>query len=116
MMHFFNTPQFHKQVSEEMMQSCDTINQSLWGMVVEIITGGVADGKIRNDLDPIEMTLIMWSTASTLLMRIDNQQEMFREKMHIDLNNTLKVSNMLLLEAVLTEQGRKELYAILNQS
>ncbi|MHB1050350.1 MAG: TetR/AcrR family transcriptional regulator [Bacteroidota bacterium] len=116
MMHFFNTPQFHKQVSEEMMRSCDTINQSLWGMVVKIMTGGVADGKIRSDLDPIEMTLIMWSTATTLLMRIDNQQEMFREKMHIDLNNTLKVSNMLLLEAVLTEQGRKELHALLNQS
>jgi TetR/AcrR family transcriptional regulator len=116
MMHFFNTPQFHKQVSEEMMSSCDTINQSLWGMVVQVITGGVADGKIRNDLDPIEMALIMWSTATTLLMRIDNQHELYKEKMHIDLNNTLNVSNMLLLEAVLTEQGRKELRAILNQS
>ena len=116
MMHFFNTPQFHKQVSEEMMRSCDAINQSLWGIAVQILTGGVADGKIRSDLDPVEMALIMWATATTLLTKIDNQHEMFIEKMHIDLNNTLKVSNMLLLEAVLTRQGRDELHAVVNQS
>lgn len=116
MLHFFNTPQFHTQVSKEMMHTCDDVNQSMWKMIVEIITGGMKAHQIRSDLNPVEIVLVMWSTANTLLMRIDNQYEIFKEKMNVDLNNTLSVSNMLLLEAVLTEQGKKEFHAVLKHS
>ncbi|MFA6439621.1 MAG: TetR/AcrR family transcriptional regulator [Bacteriovoracaceae bacterium] len=112
MMHFFNTPQFHKQVSEEMMQSCDRFNQSLWTMITEIIERGMTEKKLRADLNPLEIAIIMWSNASTLLMRIDNQHEMFMKKMNIDLNNTLRMSNMLLLESVMTEHGKQELRTV----
>jgi TetR/AcrR family transcriptional regulator len=114
MLHFFNTPQFHKQVSEEMMKSCDGFNQTLWLMVTEIITQGMIEKKLRNDLDPIETAIILWSNTSALLMRIDGQYEMFKEKLNIDLNNTLRVSNIWLLESVLTDQGKKDLQALLN--
>lgn len=114
MLHFFNTPQFHKQVSEEMMKMCDAFNQTLWTMVTEIITQGMVEKKLRNDLDPIETAIILWSNTSTLLMRIDGQYEMFKEKLNIDLNNTLRLSNLLLLESVLTEQGKNDLKALLN--
>ena len=114
MLHFFNTPQFHKQVSEEMMQSCDDLNQSLWNMVVEIIKQGMIEKQFRTDLNPIEISLIMWSNATTLLMRIDTQHEMFIQKMNINLNDTLRVSNTLFLESIMTEPGKKELYASLN--
>lgn len=110
MLHFFNTPQFHKQVSEEMMQSCDRFNQSLWTMVTTIIERGMREGKLRTELNPIEIAIIMWSNASTLLMRIDNQHELFRQKLNIDLNNTLRTSNRLLLESVLTDHGKQELH------
>lgn len=114
MLHFFNTPQFHKQVSEEMMQSCDDLNQSLWDMVVEIIKQGMIEKQFRTDLNPIEISLIMWSNATTLLMRIDTQHDMFIQKMNINLNDTLRVSNTLFLESIMTEPGKKELYASLN--
>jgi AcrR family transcriptional regulator len=114
MMNFFNTPQFHKQVSEETMRSCDEVNQSLWNLVVEIIKQGMTEKNIRTDLNPIEISLIMWSNATTLLMRIDNQHDMFKQKLNIDLNETLRMSNILFLESILTEQGKKELHAVMN--
>jgi AcrR family transcriptional regulator len=114
MMNFFNTPQFHKQVSEETMRSCDDVNQSLWNLVVEIIKQGMTEKNIRTDLNPIEISLIMWSNATTLLMRIDNQHDMFKQKLNIDLNETLRMSNILFLESILTEQGKKELHAVMN--
>ncbi len=114
MLHFFNTPQFHKQVSEEMMKSCDEFNQTLWEMITEIIKQGMTQQKLRNDLNPIETAIILWSNTSTLLMRIDGQHEMFKEKLNIDLNNTLRLSNLLLLESVLTEQGKNDLKALVN--
>jgi TetR/AcrR family transcriptional regulator len=114
MLHFFNTPQFHKQVSEEMMHTCDEFNQSLWKMIVEIITQGMSDGQVRSDLNPLEMALIMWSNATTLMMRIDSQYDLWKEKMNIDLHNTLRISNILFLEALFTDRGKKELHALLN--
>ncbi len=112
MLHFFNTPQFHKQVSDEMMKSCDELNQSLWNMVIEIIKQGMSENQFRADMNPVETTLIMWSNATTLLMRIDGQYEMWKEKMNVDLHNTLRMSNILFLESLLTEQGKKELNAL----
>lgn len=43
MLHFFNTPQFHKQVSDEMMQTCDEFNQTLWRMVTDVIAHGMEE-------------------------------------------------------------------------
>jgi TetR/AcrR family transcriptional regulator len=113
MLHFFNTPQFHKQVSDEMMRLCDEFNQSLWTMVIEIIKQGMIEKKFRSDLNPVEIALIMWSNATSLLMRIDNQYEVWKEKMNVDLHSTLRMSNTLFLESLLTEQGKKELTALL---
>ncbi len=115
MLHFFNTPQFHKQVSEEVMKSCDKFNQTLWALITKIITQGMEEHKLRNDLDPFETAIILWSNTSTLLMRIDGQHDVFKEKFNIDLNSTLQLSNMLLLESVLTEQGKNDLKALLNK-
>ena len=112
MFHFFNTPQFHKQVSEEMMQTCDAFNQQLWGMVVDVMRTGMEEQTFRKDLNPLEVALIMWSNSTTLLMRIDNQHDMVKQKMNIDLNETLQMSNILFLESLLTEQGKKELTAL----
>lgn len=114
MFHFFNIPQYHKQVSQEMMRSCDAFNQTLWDMVHRVIQQGITEQTFRADLNLHEISLVMWSNATTLLMRIDNQYDMFREKMNIDLHNTLRISNLLFLEAVLTEQGKKELHAALH--
>jgi AcrR family transcriptional regulator len=112
MLHFFNTPQFHKQVSDSMMRSCDEINQSLWTMITKIITQGMKENIIRKELRAAEIAVILWTNASSLLMRIDSQHEMFKQQLHIDLNNTLYVSNMLLLESILTEQGKLELKTV----
>lgn len=109
MMHFFNTPQLHKQVSESMMHSCDLLNQKLWTTITGIIERGMKEGLVNAGLDPIEIAIIMWTNASSLMMRIDSQHEMFLTKLNIDLNSTLQKSNMLLLESVMTERGKNEL-------
>jgi hypothetical protein len=114
MLHFFNTPQFHKQVSDDMMTACDAINQSLWNLAIDVMKRGMAEHVIRNDINPVEIALILWSNATTLLMRIDYQYDLWKRKMNVDLNDTLTMSNILFLESVLTDRGKKELQAIVN--
>ncbi len=114
MMHFFETPQFHKQVSAEMRHSCDSVAQHLWDIVIEELKRGVRQGLVRDDLSPVEITIVLWSNATTLLMRIDAQYDLWKETMNIDLKHTLQLSTTLLIESILTDKGKEELHRILN--
>ncbi len=115
MMHFFETPQFHKQVSDEMKQACDGVTQRLWKTVIELIQEGVGNNTVRKDLSPAEISILLWSNATTLLMRIDSQHDLWKKKMNVDLKHTLRLSTALLIESVLTEKGKKDLFGILKK-
>jgi TetR/AcrR family transcriptional regulator len=109
MLHFLETRQLHKEATEEMQQSCRALNQKTWDMVVELLRHGIRDGSVRADLNPAEVLVILWSSATALLLRIDSEDDFWRDRFHIDLKQTLNLSNNLLFGAVLTEQGRRQL-------
>ena len=114
MLHFFQTPQFHKQVSDEMKQSCNLLNQGIWDLIRDLLRRGVKDGTLRTDPDPFEVVFITWASATALMRNIDNHIEDWKNQFQLDLFHTLKVSNRVLLDAILTEKGRNELAASQN--
>jgi TetR/AcrR family transcriptional regulator len=109
MLDFLQTPQFHKQVSEGMKQSCEALNQDIWDLVNNLLKRGIEEGTVRPDLNPVEVSIIIWSSATTLLLRIDREYDLWKEKFHLDLVQTVRLSNSLLFDAILTEKGRTEL-------
>lgn len=112
MFHFYQTPQFHRQVSAAMLDACSLLNNKLWALVVEIIEEAIREETFRADVVPKEIATMLWSSATALLLRIDAEQELWRERMQIDLRHTLELSNRLHFEALLTEKGRREYEAI----
>lgn len=114
MFYFMQAPQFHKQVSDEMWQSCSVINQKLWNLVVELLKKGIEEGLLRSDLNPVEIAIIFWSSSTALMLRMDGEGERWSNKMNIDLLHTLETSNDLLIEAILTEAGRAQLVIVTN--
>jgi len=111
MLHFYQTPQFHRQVSAEMKQSCGVENEHIWSLVVGVMKRGMEEGVLRSDFDPIQIGLILWSSATSLMMRLDAERELWLEQMNVDLEKTLRFSNTLLLDAIMTDRGRQELAA-----
>jgi hypothetical protein len=109
MLHFLQTPQLHKQASEEMKQSCSVMNHRLMDLVHGVFSRGIAEGTVRSDLNPTEMFVILWSSATALIQRIDNEYELWRDRFHIDLRHTLELSSRLILESIYTEEGRRQL-------
>ena len=107
MLHFLQMPQLHRQATEEMLHCCQSLNHRMWEMVVDVLTRGQSDGTVRPDLNPAEVLTILWSSATALLLRIDSQHDLWHERFHIDLKETLKLSNKLLFGAIFTEQGRR---------
>jgi AcrR family transcriptional regulator len=114
MLHFLQTPHFHKQVSDEMKVSVGTLNRNVWDLANGILQRGIDDGLLRKDLNPVEIGIILWSSATALLLRIDSEYPIWKENFHIDLAHTLKLSNSLIFDAICTTEGRKAITAISN--
>ena len=114
MIHFLQTPQFHKQVTDDMKASCGALNQHVWDLVNGILQRGIDEGVLRKDLNPVEVGIILWSSATALMLRIDSEYPIWKESLHIDLAQTLKLSNRLLFDAICTADGRKAITALAN--
>jgi TetR/AcrR family transcriptional regulator len=112
MLHFFETPQFHKQVSEEVKQTCNAQSARLWELVIGVLKLGMEEGSIRSDLNPVEVTIILWSSATALMLRNDSEGEVWKVRRNIDLTHTLEISNKLFLESIFTDRARAEFAAL----
>jgi TetR/AcrR family transcriptional regulator len=114
MMHYLQAPQFHRQVSEDVKQSCSILNQRVWNLVNSMLQRCIDDGLLRKGLNPMELGIILWSSSTSLMLRIDNEEGIWRDAFHLDLLKTLRLSNKLLMDAICTEQGRLELNTVSN--
>ena len=112
MTNFLQSPYFHKQVSDEMKQSCDVEGQKVWKIIDGVLQRGVEEGVLRPDYNPIELGVIIWSNMTSLLSRIDNEGESWKKRFNINLEHTLEISNTLLFEAIFTDKGRAEYRAV----
>jgi hypothetical protein len=74
-----------------------------------LIRKGKEEGLIRPELDPAQITAILWSSGNALMQFLDYDQTVWKETMEIDLWSTLRLSNRLLLEAILTDDGKESL-------
>jgi len=114
MMHYLQAPQFHKQISDEVKQSCSILNQRIWSLVNGMLQRCIDENLLRKDLNPAQVGLILWSSATALMLRIDNEEGIWREAFQLNLHDVLKLSNNLLFDAICTEKGRRELNALSN--
>lgn len=106
MFYFFQNPQFHKQVSPEIMETCTMENQKLWQLVINLIQKGIEEGSLKSNLQPAEAAVMLWSNSSAIMTRIDAQGEYFKNVLNVNLEQTLQQSNIFLLESMLTEKAK----------
>ncbi|RPI05559.1 MAG: TetR/AcrR family transcriptional regulator [Ignavibacteriae bacterium] len=115
MIHFLQSPQFHKQVSDEMKKTCDMETQRVWNVINSILQTGMDEGLLRPNYNPMELGVILWSNMNALMLRIDNEGDKWKKRFNIDLEHTLSVSTTLLFESILTTRGRTEYAALANK-
>lgn len=115
MLNFFQAPHFHRQVSEEMKKACTSENNGNWEQIIELLKRGVREKKIRDDINPVEIGIILWSSMTSLMLRIDSEGGLWKELRNIDLMKTLEISDRLVINAILTPEGRKEYTALMQE-
>jgi hypothetical protein len=106
-------PNVHKEVSEEMRRLYSTESQKNWEQIIDLFNRGVREKKIRNDINPVDMAIIIWSNSTSLMTRIDREGEIWQKERNIDLTKTLEASFHLLMDAILTPEGRLEYAALI---
>ncbi len=106
MFHFFENPQMHRQVSEEMMELCSQNNGRIWGLLVEVIQRGRDEGVIQTNLNPMQVAVMLWSNSNSLMRQMDRDDTYWSEKLGVDLEATLRLTNSLLLEAIMTDEAK----------
>lgn len=114
MLHFLQTPQFHKQVSDEMKREAQLVNQRIWNLAIAVLQRGITEGILIPNLNAVEIAIILWSSATQLIMRMDTESDRWREMMNVDLERVLRISNSLILESILTPEAKQHNAAILN--
>ena len=107
MFHFFENPQFHKQVSEGMLQSCAGQNQQVWNLVIDLIKRGIDEGVLQSDIDPKEAAVILWASSNSLMRQMDREDNYWKEAMKVDLESAIRRAYAMLLNAMMTEEARE---------
>ena len=108
-------PNVHKEVSEEMRRTYTAESQKNWEQIIDVFNRGVREKKIRNDINPIDMAIIIWSNSTSLMTRIDREGDIWQKERNIDLTKTLQASFRLLTDAILTPEGRLEYTALMEE-
>jgi len=108
MMNSYHQSNVHRQVSEGMKEEYAAESRKNWEQIIELFNRGVREGKIRVDINPIDMAIIIWSNTASLLTLIDREGEIWKKERNIDLTKTLDASFQLLMDAILTPEARLE--------
>lgn len=105
-LYFFESPEFQTQISAPMRAQCFVVDRKIWDFVVNIVQRGIDEGFLHDDLDPFEAGIMLWSNTNGLLRLIDRHEPHWKQVMNIDLEKTLRKSNALLVEAMMTERAQ----------
>jgi TetR/AcrR family transcriptional regulator len=107
MMNFFLHPEFHKQVSREMLDACTVENQRTWNLVIDLLERGVTQGILRRELTSAETAAFLWLSLTAILVRLDTQYEEFKKQLNVDLRELYRKSSSVLLESIMIPEVKQ---------
>ncbi len=113
MFQFLQSPQFHKQLSDEMKEAGSRVNLETWNLAIGLIQRGMDEGLLVSDLSAGEAAVILWLGTTALMTQIDTESEMWKNKMNIDLDNVLRLSLALNFDSLLTPAAKKQYAGLL---
>ena len=108
MFFFFDNPQVHKQVSEEMLQACATHNMKVWNIVIGLIREGIEEGVIDHSIDPKQAAVILWASSSGLMRQMDREDHYWSDVMGVNLEEALRRANAMILASMMTEGAKTQ--------
>lgn len=108
---FSENNQLHSQVSKEMLGECSVSGQKVGQVMANVIKDGISEGVFRPQLDPFEMTIILWRTSKGIIDWFEYSGEScgnVKELPEQNLQKMLTKANAMVIYAMLTDEARKD--------
>lgn len=116
MYYYFEQTDMHKQVSEEVLNSCSQQDGSIWKHVTTPIKRAIDEGIFKPDLDPMQVGVMFWATSNGLMRVMDRQDNKWKEHMGVDLEATLQRALQLMIQGMLTEKGERQYAEVMKET
>ncbi len=107
MVEFFESPHFHKQVSDDMLHRCTASHQRIWDTANQVIAQCQAEGWIHPRLAPAEVSVMVWACINGLFRQIDSADEYWQEQMGVNMRHTLQTWFAILMQAIMTRKAKR---------
>jgi AcrR family transcriptional regulator len=108
MYYFLENSQLHSQVSPEMSEQCAMKDEKIWGVVVQTIQQAIDEGFLKADVNPMQAAVMFWSNCNGLMRQMDRSDDYWKRNLNVNLEDTMRKGNMLLMEGMMTAQGKRE--------
>jgi TetR/AcrR family transcriptional regulator len=77
---------------------CNEIGNNVFGLMQEAVTIGIADGTIRQDLDPVKLSLALWSHSAGTLHIFKTKEAMIENVFKLTVDEVVEYSYRLIEE------------------
>lgn len=107
---FSENNQLHSQVSQQMLEECSASGQKIGQVMSEVIQDGIKEGVFRQELDPFEMTIILWLTSKGIIDGFEHWGECrknLKDFSELNLQKVLNKANSMVVYSMLTDEARK---------
>jgi AcrR family transcriptional regulator len=79
---------------------CNEIGNNIFRLMQEAVTTGIADGTIRQDLDPVKLSLVLWSHSAGTLHIFKTKEAMIKNMFKLNVEEVVEYSYRLIEEYV----------------
>jgi AcrR family transcriptional regulator len=90
----------------EGVKCCDEVSNQIFALMTELIQGGIGDGSIRPELEPVKLTLLLWAQVTGILKMASAKGEFFEKYWDISPKELMEFHFKLVRQAI-SPQGKK---------
>jgi TetR/AcrR family transcriptional regulator len=76
---------------------CNEIGNQLFFQLQEAVRLGIADGSIRNDLDPVKLSLVLWGHSAGVLHIFKTKEPIMESMLGASVEEIVEYSNQLIM-------------------
>jgi len=87
---------------------CLELGNRIFGLIQEAVTTGIADGTVRQDLEPARLSLVLWGHTSGILNMVKTKVTVIKEMFNMDEEEIIEYSHRLIEDYLVDKTWKDE--------
>ncbi|MCP4157547.1 MAG: TetR/AcrR family transcriptional regulator, partial [bacterium] len=79
---------------------CSELGDKLFGFMQEAVATGIRDGSIRQDLDPVKLSLVLWGHSTGILNILESKEPIINRLFNLEAEEVVAYSHKVMIEYI----------------